>query len=75
VSRRSAGAAEQRYGRLLADLVDPVQFPEVTRLFASPVFEPPRDAGPSTAADRDFAFGLEIILDGVASAIRAAHPH
>jgi len=64
---RAAGvdqaSAEQAYGRALAKLVSPDRFPETVKLFASTVFQEP-------APDSDFTVGLEIILDGVASAVR-----
>ncbi len=61
---------EERYGRNLANLIEPSRFPEAASLFNSGVF----DAGPDRApgdctADPDFVFGLEIILDGVAAAV------
>lgn len=60
---------EQDYGRALARLVDPARFPDAAQLFASPTFvEPPENNG-DTPADREFVFGLEVILDGVAATI------
>jgi hypothetical protein len=50
-------------------LVDPDSFPEAARMFASPVFETVMPPEPSDRADPDFRFGLELILDGVATAI------
>ncbi|SDD60998.1 TetR/AcrR family transcriptional regulator [Glycomyces harbinensis] len=58
-------AAEQAYGRAMAALVDPGRFPDVAALFASATFE---EARPDTG-EHDFAFGLELILDGVAVAV------
>ncbi|MFD3591496.1 TetR/AcrR family transcriptional regulator [Nocardia sp. NPDC058640] len=47
--------------------LDPTRFPEVARLFAEQAFaEVPPDQG---SADADFAFGLDLILDGVAATI------
>lgn len=60
---------EQAYGRALARLVDPERFPHAARLFASDVFEPHGDDG---SVDHDFAFGLELVLDGVAAAVAGA---
>lgn len=64
-------AAEQEYGRALVTLIDPERFPEAARMFASPVFE----SAPSTQDDTDdpdFTFGLELILDGIATAVARA---
>jgi AcrR family transcriptional regulator len=62
--------AERLYGRSLSRLVDPDRFPETARVLASGVFgapaRPPRD---DPAADPDFTFGLERILDGAAVAV------
>ncbi|WP_017596144.1 TetR/AcrR family transcriptional regulator [Nocardiopsis potens] len=60
--------AERAYGRALAGLVDPARYPEAAKLFASDVFEHPADP----AEDHDFAFGLELILDGIAAAVDTA---
>jgi AcrR family transcriptional regulator len=61
---------EQNYGRALAELVDPTRFPDAARLFAAGTFEP-QPAPTDALADPDFTFGLELILDGVATAIAA----
>lgn len=70
--RRGTGVdqarVEQDYGRALASLVDPARFPDAAKLFASSTFEAHPDAG-SDPADREFVFGLELILDGVAAII------
>jgi AcrR family transcriptional regulator len=67
--------SEARYGRNLAKLVDPQRFPEVSRLFASGLFEAPVQGTTADAtADPDFSFGLERILDGAAVAIAARQP-
>ncbi|RZQ64913.1 TetR/AcrR family transcriptional regulator [Amycolatopsis suaedae] len=58
---------ERDYGRSLAGLVTPDRFPDAAELFTARVFEPE----PGADADGDFAFGLELILDGVAAAIDA----
>lgn len=71
--RRGSGLdqpqVEQAYGRALAGLVDAERFPEAAALFASGLFEAPPPSDPELA---DFEFGLDVILDGVAAAIRAA---
>ncbi|MEU8333567.1 TetR/AcrR family transcriptional regulator [Micromonospora sp. NPDC048839] len=65
--------AEREYGRALARLVDPARFPEVARLFSSPLFEaPPSDTPDATIADADFSLGLELILDGIAVRIEGS---
>jgi AcrR family transcriptional regulator len=71
---RAAGLAqaqvEQNYGRDLARLVDSARYPDAAQLFSANIFEsPPPDDGTD---DPDFTFGLELILDGVAAAIRDA---
>lgn len=61
----------REYGRALAKLIEPGRFPEAAKLFASTLFEGPTDRPPDgSAGEEDFAFGLEVILDGVDSAIR-----
>ncbi|MFC4563496.1 TetR/AcrR family transcriptional regulator [Nocardiopsis mangrovi] len=68
---------ERDYGRSLLGLVDPDRFPDAAALFASGVFETAPEAPPEPAdgpGDHDFAFGLELILDGVAAAVRASVP-
>ncbi|MEU8301890.1 TetR/AcrR family transcriptional regulator [Micromonospora sp. NPDC048909] len=71
--RRGSGLdqpqAEQEYGRALAGLVDRERFPEVAALFTSGLFESAPADDPEQA---DFDLGLDLILDGVAAAIRAA---
>lgn len=62
--------AERDYGRALVRLVDPELFPEAAGLFASGLFETSPDAG--EGPDDDFTFGLELILDGVATVISRA---
>lgn len=65
---------EQRYGRAMALLVDPEQFPDAAALFRSAVFEPAgRDVpGISTGLDEDFSFGLTLVLDGIATTVERA---
>ncbi|NUT46422.1 MAG: TetR/AcrR family transcriptional regulator, partial [Saccharothrix sp.] len=62
--------AERDWARALAHLVDPARFPETARLFSSTLFESPPDL--PDMADADFALGLDIILDGVATRIARA---
>ncbi|MFD2467469.1 TetR/AcrR family transcriptional regulator [Amycolatopsis silviterrae] len=63
----SQAQVEENYGRALGTLVTPDRFPNAARLFAVSVFEPEASGG--TAAEREFSFGLELIMDGVAAAI------
>lgn len=62
---------ERDYGRTMGRLVDPDRFPEAARLFGSAAFESLTEPSAGDPADDDFAFGLEVILDGVASTIAA----
>ncbi|TQM11618.1 TetR/AcrR family transcriptional regulator [Pseudonocardia kunmingensis] len=55
---------EQDYARTMARLVDPERFPDAAALFATDPF-----ASAAADPDPDFTFGLELILDGVATAI------
>ncbi len=59
----SQAQMEQDYGRAMAVLVDPNRFPNVAALFGAEVFEE------ATEPTDDFAFGLDLILDGVAVTI------
>ncbi len=62
---------ERDYGRNLAKLIDPQRYPDVAALFASAAFESPQyDEGD---LGRDFHFGVEVILDGVAAAVESAN--
>ncbi|MFI6362544.1 TetR/AcrR family transcriptional regulator [Nocardia sp. NPDC050630] len=74
-ARRGTGLdevqANRNYRRTLAVLVDPHRFPEAAALFAGPLFESPPD-GDTDAADQDFVFALELILNGVAVEIDGA---
>ncbi|MCU1641093.1 MAG: TetR/AcrR family transcriptional regulator [Nocardia sp.] len=54
------------YVRELTEVVDPALFPDVTALLGSGLFESIPE--PPDSANQDFAFGLELILDGVAAA-------
>ena len=68
-SYRKAGSPMQDptagYGRMLAKLIDSQQFPALTDVINSGVFDQPDDP------DTEFAFGLERIQDGVESLIRS----
>ncbi|GAA2399239.1 TetR/AcrR family transcriptional regulator [Actinomadura vinacea] len=59
--------AEQDYGRTMARLVDAVRCPEAAAMFASGLFEPPPVQETDEPIDADFTFGLDLILDGVAT--------
>lgn len=61
-------AAEREYGRAMARLVDPERFPDAAALFSGGLLE---DTGEDTG-EQDFAFGLDLLLDGVAVAVAAA---
>ncbi|MCI2423353.1 TetR/AcrR family transcriptional regulator [Saccharopolyspora sp. K220] len=68
---RAAGVDEpeatRRYGESLAKLISPKDFPEVAGLLASGVFNHSPGTGEDPAADPDFTFGLDRILDGIAN--------
>ncbi|WP_415646319.1 TetR/AcrR family transcriptional regulator [Stackebrandtia soli] len=64
--------AEREYGRALAKLVDVERFPEAAKLFGAEIFETP--VAEPEPSDRDFRFGLDLILDGVATAIDRRNP-
>lgn len=67
--------AERAYGRALERLVEPGRFPQTAQLFSSGLFEaPPPETPDAAAADADFAFGLELILDGVAGRVEHSGP-
>ncbi|MRH93206.1 TetR family transcriptional regulator [Nocardia sp. SYP-A9097] len=59
--------ALRNYVRELTEVADPARFPDVTALLGSGLFEAIPE--PSESADQDFAFGLDLILDGVAAAV------
>ncbi|WP_330182428.1 TetR/AcrR family transcriptional regulator [Nocardia sp. NBC_01503] len=73
-SRGAAHVDEQQalrqYVRELTGVVDSDRFPEVAALLGSGLFESVPDAPES--ADQDFAFGLDLVLDGVAAAAERA---
>jgi hypothetical protein len=52
-------------------LVDPARLPDAAGLVASTVFEAPAGVD-DPSVDPDFAFGLELILDGTSAAIHRA---
>ncbi|GAA2075071.1 TetR/AcrR family transcriptional regulator [Actinomadura alba] len=54
------------YGRMLAQLIDPVRFPALTAGLASSALDDDDEDG-----DGDFFFGLERVLDGIEVLIRA----
>jgi hypothetical protein len=55
-------------------LIDPEKFPEAAQLFASGTFPAPAEyVHYDPAADHDFMFGLERILDGTEAAITKTH--
>jgi AcrR family transcriptional regulator len=57
--------AMSRYGRLLTDLTNGLEFPELTTVISSGFFDAQTDP-----PDQEFLFGLERILDGIAQLIR-----
>lgn len=60
----------KNYGRALAGLVTERDFPEAAKLFAAPLFHAPADH----PDDREFTFGLELLLDGVDAQVAAIRP-
>ncbi|TDW87028.1 TetR family transcriptional regulator [Kribbella pratensis] len=60
-------AAFQQYGAILARVVDPRVYPSVAKVIAAGVFA--MDTSFEEDSDADFAFGLQIYLDGVAAFI------
>ncbi|WP_067574360.1 TetR/AcrR family transcriptional regulator C-terminal domain-containing protein [Nocardia acidivorans] len=75
-SRGTARTDEQQalrhYVRELTGVLDADRFPEVTALLGSGLFESVPNAPES--ADQDFAFGLDLVLDGVAASVERAEP-
>ncbi len=59
-------AALRIYSRELTELIDPQRFPDIAELLDSGLFE---SVPPPDTADEDFAFGLELVLDGVAGVL------
>ncbi|WP_329059837.1 TetR/AcrR family transcriptional regulator [Amycolatopsis sp. NBC_01480] len=69
-SGREQAEIEQDYGRSLIHLVDHNRFPDAAELFASTLFEAPgAAAGDTDPGGREFEFGLDLILDGLAATI------
>jgi AcrR family transcriptional regulator len=60
-------AAFQQYGAILARVVDPRVYPSVAKVIAAGVFA--MDTSFEEDSDADFAFGLQLYLDGVAAFI------
>ncbi|WP_214401885.1 TetR/AcrR family transcriptional regulator [Pseudonocardia lacus] len=56
------------YGRALAELIDPVRFPALSRVVSSGAFSGPEMIGQDL--EEDFRFGLELYLDGVEAFMR-----
>jgi AcrR family transcriptional regulator len=54
------------YGRLLSQLVDPLQYPAINAVLSAGVLEEADASNP----DAQFDFGLERVLDGVAALVR-----
>lgn len=63
--------SEYRYGLALRELIDPKQFPNVAEMLGTDVFGPV-DKSTDETARRDFATGLELVLDGLAKRIERA---
>jgi AcrR family transcriptional regulator len=57
-----------RYGAVLAELIDPVRFPALSRVVASGAFSGPEMVDQDLG--EDFRFGLSLFLDGVESYMR-----
>ncbi|MGC4943557.1 TetR/AcrR family transcriptional regulator [Kribbella sp. DT2] len=58
--------AEAQYGRSLAELIDPENYPEVAALVASGVFGTmPSSTGGDPAVVPEFLYSLDVILDGI----------
>jgi tetracycline repressor-like protein len=54
----------ERYGRTMAQLIDPERLPALGEAIAAGVFDPSRD---DTGASDHFEFGLARVLDGIAA--------
>ncbi|MEV7554708.1 TetR/AcrR family transcriptional regulator C-terminal domain-containing protein [Amycolatopsis sp. NPDC089917] len=61
----SQAQAEQAYGKGLAELIDPERFPDAVGFLTSGL------SAPDQADDPEFAFGLDVVLNGVAALIAA----
>jgi AcrR family transcriptional regulator len=69
----TTGRPPADYGRQLAALADPADFPHVHASLAEGAFDDADTDSPGL--DDEFEFGLECILDGVAVLVEAAQPH
>ncbi|MEU0542760.1 TetR/AcrR family transcriptional regulator [Nocardia sp. NPDC005978] len=75
-SRTAAALDESQalanYGRDLTGLLDAGRLPDIAALFDSGIFEsiPPEPDSAAASMSEDFHFGLELILDGVAAAVK-----
>lgn len=58
----------RHYGRLITSLTDPHRFPAISRVVSAGVF------GQADPSDKEFAFGLERILDGLEILVRSRGP-
>ncbi|MFD2077562.1 regulatory protein, tetR family [Actinopolymorpha cephalotaxi] len=72
--RKAAGVdhqeqVEHAYGRDLARLVDADRCPDAAALFRSGLFEPSGGEPAADAGGEEFAFGLSVVLDGIAATI------
>jgi AcrR family transcriptional regulator len=56
----SAARVLANYGKILAQLIDPAEFPEVQKIIESDAFDPTDEMD-----DDDFVFGLARLLDGI----------
>lgn len=63
------GAWDQAYGRMLTEFVDPEQHPTLARMVAEGAFHDPEIDQDDEWLGQDFAFGLELVLDGIATYI------
>jgi AcrR family transcriptional regulator len=66
--KENPAAFGRQYHNALSQLVDPRQYPALSKLIASGIFdEETLWEGPSDGMDADFEFGLETYLDGIAA--------
>ncbi|MBB5789085.1 TetR/AcrR family transcriptional regulator [Jiangella mangrovi] len=59
-------AWDQAYGRMLTEFVDPDQHPTLARIVAEGAFHDPEVDLDDEWLGQDFAFGLDLVLDGIA---------
>ncbi|WP_037320514.1 TetR/AcrR family transcriptional regulator [Amycolatopsis orientalis] len=64
----SQAQAEQSYGKGLAELIDPERFPDAAGFLTAGLGAAP----PDQADDPDFAFGLDVVLNGIATLVDAS---